>query len=130
MAYVPDMAGEPVSNVYEECLFRVRVTFGSSVVASYKAKDVTFARNSAGNYTVTLPKTYREITEFSAGIQDASGAVLFGVITSETVATDGKIVVEIRTEAGTATDPADGDKLFLSIGVSSSVSNDRYSVTV
>jgi hypothetical protein len=122
----PALALPPRTNVYDMQEFCVVPLFGASVVTSYFGKDVTFARNSAGNFTLTLPRPYGRIYKFNWGFQDASGAILFCVITSETVATDGKIIFETRTEAGTATDPTSGDKLFLEIGVSYNALNDAY----
>lgn len=107
--------------------YLVPITFGASSVASYLGGcNVTVVRNSAGNYTITLPQTYRKLLHFNFGFQDASGAILFAVVVSHTLDTDGKIIVETRTEAGTATDPTSGDLLFLCFKVSSDIGNDKF----
>lgn len=126
MAYEPQHTKGPMSNVYDERVFRAVLLFGSSVLTSFFGKDLAFARNSAGNYTLTLPRSYARITHLSFTMQDASGAILFAVAVTDTVSTDGKLIFELRTEAGTATDATSGDKLFLSIGVSNDVLNDQY----
>lgn len=126
MARYPQMDGSIAPNVYEEHLYKLRVLFGSSVVTSYKSKDATLVRNSAGNYTITLPKAYGELTSLTGTFLDASGAILFFVGVTDTIATDGKLIVEARTETGVATDPASGDKLFIQIGVSDSPLNAKF----
>ena len=124
--YQPNLFADIQTNVDGERHFRVRILFGSSVVTSYRSKDVTVTRNSAGNYTLQFPKTYEEIVGFTFGMQDASGAILFWVITSETIQTNGQMVVECRTEAGTATDPTSGDKALLHFVLSDSIINQQY----
>lgn len=124
--------GEPVlcpehqTNVYGDVEYKLRILFGASVITSYRSLHAAIVRNSAGNYTITLPTNYNEITSFTWGFQDASGAILFAVIRSETIQTNGQMVVEIVTETGTATDPTSGDKLFLDIGVSKDTLNDKF----
>jgi hypothetical protein len=125
----PLLCPEAQTNAYGVHEYFTRLTFGSSTVSSYFGGcGLVVARNSAGNFTLTLPKAYRTLLGFSWAFQDASGAILFAVITSETLDTDGKIIVETRTEAGTATDPTSGDKLFLSLKVSSDYLNDKFVV--
>lgn len=128
----PELYGSKGSNVHDEVEFKLRVTFGSSVISSYRAKDVTITRNSAGNYTVTfcggLP--FWEVTDFTWSMMDASGALLFWCITSSTITTAGALVIECRTEAGTATDPTSGDVAYLKFGLSQSTLNDKFSTTV
>lgn len=126
MSYEPLMAGDVMSNVYDEKSFKVRITFGSSVVASYRSKDVTVARNSAGNYTLTFPKTFWEVSHFSHGFIDASGAILFAVIRTNSITTAGTLVIETVTETGTATDPTSGDTLFLEFCLSDNTLNDKF----
>lgn len=125
----PLLCPEAMTNAYGAHEYFVRLTLGASVVSSYFGGcQVTVTRNSAGNYTITFPKAYRTLLDFSWGFQDASGAILFAVITSETLDTTGQIIVEARTEAGTATDPTAADKLFLRFVVSSDMLNDKFVV--
>lgn len=124
--YQPSLQAPAMSNVFDEEIFRLVATFGTASISSVFGKDVTLARNSTGNYTLTLPQPYRRITSISAIFQDATGATLSLVLVSETIATDGKAVFEARVAAGTATEPATGDKLFLSVGVTRNSANDRY----
>lgn len=115
----PDTFANIQTNVPDEMRFHARLKFGSAVLTSYKGKYVTVARNSAGNYTVTLPKVYRALVGFAAGFVSPSGAVLGVAVDTSTLATDGKLIVETRS-GGTATDPTDGDRLLLTIDVTDS----------
>lgn len=106
-----------------EQTFKASLVFGAAVLSSYKTKHLTIARNSPGNYTVTLPRTYSRRTGFRWGWgKCAAGAVLFPVILTSTPDSasstgGGTFVVELRTGAGTATDPASGDELDLEFDV-------------
>lgn len=124
--YQPTTDGKTTSNVFDEHEFRVRITFGSSAVASYKAKDVTVARANTGRYTITLPKNYRAITAFYGSFTDASGAILFPILRTSAVDTTGILTVETVTETGTATDPTSGDVLYLTVAVSDNILNDSF----
>jgi hypothetical protein len=126
VSYEPDLPTSQRCNVYEEDTYKLRVLFGSGAITSYRSKDATISRNSAGNYTVTLPCIYEEITGFTGHFLDASGAILFFVITSSSVDTDGTVVVEARTESGTATDPTSGSYGYLSLSVSKNSLNSKF----
>jgi len=103
--------------------FKATLVFGASVLSSTKTKHLTVVRNSAGNYTVTLPRVYARRTGFRWGWgKCAAGAVYYPVILTSTPDTasssgGGTFVVEIRTEAGVATDPASGNELDLEFDV-------------
>lgn len=127
MATEPILAPAGEQNAYGTHTFHVRATFGSGAVASYRSKDATFARSTTGTFTVTLPKAYREIVSFGGGFKDATGAPLTLVISDEsTLGTTGVVTFESRVAAGTATDPASGDKLYLSLTVSCDTLNDSF----
>ncbi len=132
MAYEPDLfPSQGRSNVAGKQTFRVKVTYGSSAITSYKGKHLTVADTSAGKMTITFPRPYRELVNFRAGwLACAAGAVYFPVILTNNIATDGTVIVETRTEAGTATDPASGDILSLEFDVSLDVVNDDGTVTL
>lgn len=128
---VPDLVPPGRTNMYGEHVFRLVALFGSAVLTSYVGKHLTFARNSAGNFTLTLPDTYAEITGLSWMMSDASGAILFPVLVTDAVTTGasgGTIIFETRTEAGTATDPTDGSKLWLTVAVSKDELNTTITV--
>ncbi len=131
-AYEPALTGGAVGNVYAPREFDVVATFGTASVASYFGKDIVFTRNSAGNYTVYFPRPFRRLFRFNGGMRDASGAILFPVIVTDAIATahattgGGTVIVELRTEAGVATEPTSGDVLFLHFMVSNDVLNDTY----
>jgi hypothetical protein len=132
-AYEPSLAKALGTNVYGEQTFRLTLNFGSSVLTSFDGKDLDAERNSAGKYTIYLPRTYakRVAVHFGWG-KCAAGAVYMPVVLTDAVATanattgGGTLVIETRTEAGTATDPASGDELDITIVVSNDVLNDEY----
>lgn len=125
-----------LSNVPGKQTFILEVTYGSSAVASAKGKDLAVEDTATGKMTITFPRTYRKLVAFRAGWKKcAAGAVYFPVILTNSIATDngsgqGTVIVETRTEAGTATDPASGDILSLEFDVSNDVLTDGYSLTV
>jgi hypothetical protein len=51
---------------------------------------------------------------------------LFAVIKTSAIDTAGTVVIEIRTEAGTATDPASGDAMVFVLSASSDIGNTKY----
>jgi hypothetical protein len=137
-AYHPDLF--PVStgrtNVQAAETFYLKVVYGSAAIASAQGKDLQLADTATGKMTVTFPRTYRELLGFSWGWAScAAGAVYFPVILTDDLDTasssgGGTLVIETRTEAGTATDPASGDVLILRFDVSLDVTNDNYAITV
>lgn len=106
-----------------EQTLKVKLVFGAGALASYQSKHLTVARDTNGKYTITLPRTYGYRTGFRWGWGKlAAGAVYFPVILTSSHDTasssgGGTFVVETRTEAGTATDPAEGDELHLEFDV-------------
>ena len=127
--------GEPVMdwrspvNVAGEHVFMVRATFGASSAVTYRSKDATIAKTTTTTFTVTLPKSYAEITRFSYAWFAATGvAPLVVKIITNNVAVDGTLVLETEASntAGTPTAPATGDVLYLTLGVSCDILNDRF----
>lgn len=123
-AYEPALYPKGRSNYpTSEQTFKVTLVFGASALASYKSKFLTVTRSTNGKYTVTLPRTYGYRTGFRWGWGKlAAGAVYFPVILTSSQDTasatgGGTFVVETRTEAGVATDPASGDELHLEFDV-------------
>lgn len=136
-AYEPDLAPAGRTNYpSSEQTFKVTLVFGSSALASYKSKHLTVARSAAGKYTITLPRTYGYRTGFRWGWgKCAAGAVYYPVILTSSQSTasstgGGTFVVETRTEAGTATDPASGDELHLEFDVCNDALLANYTTTV
>jgi hypothetical protein len=118
-----------MTNVYSEHVFKIRCTFGASSAVSYRSKDATIAKTTTTTFTVTLPKAYAEITEFSQSWAKATGADPLAMqITTNNVATDGTLVLtSVSTNsAGTATAPASGDVVYLTFGASCDQLNDRF----
>lgn len=119
------------SNVPGRMTFFLEVTYGSAAIASAKGKDLALADTATGKMTVSLPRTYRRLTGFRWGWKScAAGAVYFPVILTNSIDTDGTLVIETRTEAGTATDPAEGDVLGLEFDVTLDSTDDNYTLTV
>lgn len=132
-AYEPNLALAGRQNAYATQTFHLTLNFGSSVLTSFDGKDLDAERTDAGKYTIYLPRTYakRIGVRFGWG-KLAAGAVYFPVVLTDGVATanattgGGTLVIETRTEAGTATDPADGSELDIEIIVSNDALNDEY----
>lgn len=105
--------------------FHAKLTFGSSALSTVQTRGITsIVRNSAGKYTVTLPRVYRLLVEVRWMAIDAAGGVLLPVVDTDSVDSDGTLVFELRTEAGTATDPDDTTEGLLAIVVSNETFND------
>lgn len=121
------------TNTPAEQRFKLEVTYGSAAPASAWGKDLAVEDTAQGKITVTFPRSYAKLTGFRWGWKScAAGAVYFPVILTNNIATTGKLVIETRTEAGTATDPASGDVLDLEFDVSNDalVSGTSYNITV
>lgn len=129
MGYEPTMDWRSPCNVAGEHIFKIRATFGSSSAVTYRSKDASIAKTTTTTFTITLPKAYAEITDFSVGSFAATGTdPVVPIITTNSVATDGTLILtSVSTNsAGTATAPASGDVWFITLGVSCDVLNDRF----
>jgi hypothetical protein len=124
MGYPLLSGGNTLGNLVDPHEYWAKLTFGASSVASVQSREIAVSRVSAGKYQVTLPKNYRTFCYLDPTLIDPVGAVLFVVVQSETVSTDGKLVFELRTETGTATDPDSGSQLAIKVGVSDHPMND------
>lgn len=125
----PIMDGAPATNVYEEHVYKIRATFAASSELTYRSKNATIAKTTTTTFTITLPQTYAEITEFSVGQKCAASVIpLQYAITTNNVATDGTIVLTTKESAvsGAATAPASGDVVYITLGVSQHPLNDRF----
>ena len=126
------------SNIPGKQTFHLEVTYGSSAIASARGRNLAVEDTATGKMTVTFPRTYARITGFRWGwVKCAAGAVYYPVILTNSIDTagasgGGSVIIETRTEAGTATDPASGDKLVLEFDVSNddlAQSGDSITVT-
>lgn len=129
MSYEPLMDGREATNVYTEHTFKVRATFGANSALTFRSKDTTIAKTTTTTFTVTLPKPYGEVTDFSYGWFAATGvAPLILKMITNNVAVDGTIVFETEASntAGTPTAPASGDVLYLTLGVSCDMQNNQF----
>lgn len=96
----------------------IALTIGNSgVVASAKGQglaDLAPYRSAQGQYTINLLRQYRGgLVGFRSGMKRAAGATLQADIASGDGSASTTLVVETRVAAGTATDPANGDVLYL-----------------
>lgn len=136
-AYEPDLyPSQDRSNVKSPRKFKLTVTYGSGAPASARGRYLAVADTATGKITVTFPRTYSRLTSFKWGwMSCAAGAVYFPVILTNNISTasasgGGTLVIETRTEAGTATDPASGDVLSLEFEVANDVVNDSDTITI
>ena len=121
----PLLSGKESANFVDVQKLHVIVTFGTTSVTSVQTREVkSFTRNAAGQYIVTLPRNYRTLVGIRGSWFRPAGATLQVDVDASTVTTDGKFTIESRVAAGTATDPATGDKLMLEILVSTHPFND------
>ncbi len=124
------------SNVPGKQTFHVQVTYGSGDPASAWGAYMAVGNTSTGKLTFTFPRTYRKLVGFRAKyLKCQAGAVLFPVVLTNAIDTasatgGGTVIVETRTEAGTATDPASGDIIAFEFDVSNDVLVDGYAITV
>ncbi len=121
----PLLSGKLTANWTGLELFFAKLTFGSSALSTVQTREMTVARAGAGSYTVTLPRIYRTLVHVFWIAVDASGGVLLPVVDTDSVATAGTLTFELRTEAGTATDPDDTTKGMLCVVVSNDPFNDN-----
>ncbi len=129
MGYEPIMDNTSRTNVYGEHVFKARVTLGAGTVSTIRSKDLVVTRPTSTTIVLTFPKAYAEITDFNVNRKAAASVIpLEYVITTNNIATTGVVTLtSIETAAaGTATAGADGDVLYLTIGVSCDVLNDRF----
>lgn len=126
-----------LSNVPERRTFQLQVTYGAGDPASSWGRDLVVRNTATGKITVVFPRTYRKLTGFRWGwVKCAAGAVYFPVILTNSIDTadattgGGTLVIETRTEAGTATDPASGDILSFEFDVSNDMLNDSLVGTI
>ncbi len=132
MAYEPLIDGQESTNAYGEHVFKLRVTFDGSGNVTYRSKDATIAKTSTTTWTITLPKPYAEIVSFRQGWKKPTGADPLSMqITTDSVTTAGTLVItSVSTNtAGTATAPANGDVVYLEIGVSCDNLNNNFTGT-
>ena len=119
-------------NIPGEQTFKLDLTYGSSAIASAKGRFLAVEDTDAGKMTITFPTPFRRLSGFRWGWKKhADGAAVFyPVVLTDTLSTDGKLVVVTRTEAGTATDPTSGDVLGLEFDVTDDILDDEGSITV
>lgn len=128
MSYEPLLDGKPATNVYTEHVYKIRATFGSSSAVTFRSKDASIAKTTTTTFTITLPKGYNEVTEFHVGRKAAASvAGLEFIITDLSSLSSGTIVLtSIESDTGTATAPAEGDVIYITLGVSCDTLNNKF----
>lgn len=96
-----------------------RISFGASGAPTLQAGKgvVSITRISAGKYTIVLKDNFRKLAQVDSRIVNATApaAPAMYVVTDNTAAaTNPSITIQLNS-AGTATDPASGEVLLLSI---------------
>ncbi len=110
------------SNQPGEHLFSLTLVHGAAALASTRGTrygGLTVTRPGTGQIKVALPRSYARRTHFSwSHALWAAGALVFPVVVTNncTSATDPHVVIEFRTETGTATDPASGNETDICLG--------------
>lgn len=100
-----------------------RITVGSTGAPTLVAADslgvASIARNSAGLYTLTLQDTYNKLLHASVQIRTPSAEDIKANLVTESVAS--AKTLQFRCVAvGTATDPASGDMIYVSLQLKNS----------
>lgn len=97
---------------------------GAPTLSAAKSLGVaSIARNSAGNYTITLSDKYMDLLHAEISRQLASGApaaVGGFVVRSQDVAAAKTIVVQFVDASGAAVDPASGTTLRIKLDLKNS----------
>lgn len=122
----PVLAGGKQNTGFELVEYGGFVAIGASgAITSQMNKPASISRTAAGKYTCTLPASYATLHGFTLTPKSATAtAVLLGVVVSTAnLASAGTFTFEIRTEAGTCTDPTSGDGFFWTATVSDSTLN-------
>lgn len=134
--YEPALFLSEMSNIPMKTTFHLEVVFGAASLASAWGKDMAISRVSAGKYTVTFPRSYRKLVGAKwMWTSLAAGPVFFPVVLTDAIVTPsatggGTLTIELRTEAGVATDPSAGDKIQFQFDVSLDSLVDGYPAPV
>ncbi len=127
--FMPILNEQPVTNVFGEHVYKIRATFAASSAVTFRSKDATIAKSGTAKWLITLPCQYGEITEFHVGKKAAASTIpLDYTITTNSVASAGTVEITARETAasGAATEPAAGDVIYITLGVSQDLQNGQY----
>lgn len=115
MASVLVNAGN-ASNASDAIEYQGKVLFGSSAITSQIGNYATWTRTGTGAYDIAFTSAHYALLFAQGAVHPAAAAAtLFLVVTSTSSiasTTAPKISVELRTAAGTATDPTSGDYCY------------------
>lgn len=104
------------------------VTFGAASIASQSCVGFSVARTDVGKYTLTLTDKYNTLlgmpTQYFSATPNAADPLLPAILVTETVASTKLITFELwDAESPAATEPAEGDKLFIQIHLRNSATD-------
>lgn len=103
-----------------EILMKVTIAGSGAptLVANQNKGIVSIARASAGKYTITLKDKFMRLLSAQSTSINATGisaAPQFALISDNSASTTPTVVVQYANNAVTATDPASGDVLLISL---------------
>ena len=90
------------------------VTFGTASISSQTGKGLTVTRNGAGDYTVTLEDKYNALMGASVIFEATSAVDLVPQLNTVAVSTTPSLGIKLLASA-TATEPASGTKLYITL---------------
>jgi|SRR5688572_710597 len=86
--------------------------------AANSSPETTIARDGTGQYSITFPKgSFAQVVGAEVLLAESAGSKLF---TEAVSATAGTASFEAATTPGTAADPADGSRVFITLLVANS----------
>ncbi len=94
----------------------LKIAIGASgAVSSVKGYGASCAKNTTGVYDLTLDRGYARIISFDGSCLAASGALNHPVLKADYTAGSTTLQFQTCVQAGTATEPASGDFILLTI---------------
>ncbi len=101
-----------------------KVSIGSSgaptLVSNQHKGIASIVHNSAGDYTITLQDNYYRLLNVTCAVQNASGVPVAPNMGIKVDSVSSGSLEVVFSAAGTPTDPASGDSLFIEISLSNS----------
>lgn len=98
---------------------RLKATIGASgaptLVSTQSEGIASIARTGAGAYNVTLDDAYAQFVQLHGNIETASEANYLAFHLADENVASTKVISLVTHQAGTATDPQNGDVMWLTI---------------
>lgn len=99
-------------------VFTGKVLIGAAGAPTMKAQYITFSRVSAGLYNVSFPRRYRRLVHADLTLLQAAGVLTWFLRADNLNSATPTIQVLIATNAGVATDLANGDAILFKLTAS------------